>query len=277
MAAYAGQSQQATCCATGGHTFEIYEYTRGGVCVVEDIQPQPAPQPRPATDKPVSLPVMMNRLATLVASCTRCALAHTREKTVFARGNPEAPICIVGEAPGAEENRTGEPFVGRAGQMLDEMLREMGLDPQNDVYICNILKCQPPDNRRPTAGEIASCSLHLQEQLATWAGRSSKRVIVALGNTAARTLLGAPQGTGITELRGQWKLYRGRIMVMPTYHPSYLMKPFKTQAQSKAEARSDLQKVLDYIGLSRTQREERWRPRLYKIDGGKATKPEKTT
>jgi DNA polymerase len=158
---------------------------------------------------------------------------------------------------------------------------EVGLSPQKDVYICNILKCQPPSNRRPSASEIASCSTHLQDQLALWAGDTitshkqqlarHARVLVALGNTAATALTGSP--LGITALRGQWKLYRGRIMVMPTYHPSYLLRPFKTQARAKEEARNDLLEVLKYIGLSPAERIDK-RPRLYAIDGGKTEKTE---
>ena len=227
--------------------------------------------------EPLRLPVLMRRLEKRVEGCTRCALATTRQHTVFARGNPEASVCFVGEAPGADEDAQGRPFVGRAGRLLDTMIEQMGLSPEKDVYICNIIKCRPPDNRRPTPGEIDACSSHLHEQLSLWtrsaeqaASQSvvstpSKRIIVAMGKTAIATLLDTK--TAVTKLRGQWKLYRGRVMLMPTYHPSFLLRPFKTQAQSKMEAASDLLLVAKELGLEPRTRTTR-RPKLYAISGG---------
>ena len=178
-----------------------------------------------------------------VSSCTKCELGKTRTTTVFARGNPQAKLCFVGEAPGAEEDARGLPFVGPAGQLLDKMIAAMGLDPEKDVYVCNIVKCRPPGNRKPTPEEMATCIPYLHEQLAI----VEPRAMVALGNTAVQGLLGTT--TGITRLRGSWKLYKGRIPVMPTYHPSYLLRPSTQLLQAKREAWEDLQEVMRELGL----------------------------
>lgn len=187
-------------------------------------------------------------LAEEVRTCTKCGLAPTRTNTVFSRGNPDAAICFIGEAPGADEDEQGLPFVGRAGQLLDKMIGAMGLNPETDVYVCNIIKCRPPENRRPTPEETETCIPYLHEQLAT----ISPKVIVALGNTAVASLLGTK--LGITKLRGQWKLYRGKIPVMPTYHPSYLIRPSAQQAEAKKQAWEDLQAVLKELNLPIPQR-----------------------
>jgi DNA polymerase len=182
-------------------------------------------------------------LAAEVASCTKCELSESRTNTVFFRGNPEAALCFVGEAPGADEDVQGKPFVGRAGQLLDKMIGAMGLDPEKDVYICNIIKCRPPDNRKPTPIETETCIPYLHEQLAL----VRPKVIVALGNTAASALLDAK--LGISKLRGQWKLYKGSTLVMPTYHPSYLLRPSPQQIEAKKQAWEDLQAVMKELKL----------------------------
>jgi DNA polymerase len=182
-------------------------------------------------------------LAREVAGCIRCGLATDRRQTVFARGSAEARLCFVGEAPGAEEDEQGLPFVGRAGQLLDRMIGAMGLSPEDDVYVCNIVKCRPPGNRRPEPEEIATCIPYLHEQLSV----VQPRVIVALGNTAVGALLDTK--IGITKLRGQWKLYRGQTLVMPTYHPSYLLRPSPQQTEAKRQTWQDLQLVMKELGL----------------------------
>lgn len=205
-----------------------------------------APAPKAKKEAPkeqvpalVRLPVMQEE----VASCTRCELSATRNKTVFARGNPNAKLVIVGEAPGADEDAQGLPFVGKAGQLLDKMISSMGLDPEKDVYVCNVIKCRPPGNRKPTPDEIAACLPYLQEQLSL----TAPQVILAMGNTAVATLL---QTTlGITKVRGQWKLYRGTTLLMPTYHPSYLLREGPAQKEAKKQAWSDLQAVMKELGL----------------------------
>ncbi|MDP9003152.1 MAG: uracil-DNA glycosylase [Myxococcota bacterium] len=193
----------------------------------------------PSADRHVRLPA----LAREVSSCTKCALAVARTQTVFARGNPDAQLCFIGEAPGADEDAQGLPFVGRAGQLLDRMIVAMGLSPHDHAYVCNIIKCRPPGNRRPEPEEIATCIPYLHEQLAL----IHPRVIVALGNTAVAALLETK--LGITKVRGQWKLYRGQTLVMPTYHPSYLLRPGPQQTEAKRQAWEDLQLVMKELGL----------------------------
>ena len=214
----------------------------------QGIAPPSAPAaPPPAASAVKPMPDRTDRLPELareVATCTRCALHSTRTQTVFSRGNPEAALCFVGEAPGADEDEQGLPFVGRAGQLLDRMIGAMGLEPGRDVYVCNILKCRPPGNRRPEPEETATCIPYLHEQLAL----VRPRVIVALGNTAVAALLDTK--LGITKLRGVWKLYRGRTLVMPTYHPSYLLRPSGQQAEAKRQAWEDLQLVMKELGLA---------------------------
>ncbi|MCL2450373.1 MAG: uracil-DNA glycosylase [Polyangiaceae bacterium] len=202
------------------------------------VTPAATPPVDTASKRVVTLP----KLAGEVAVCTRCALSASRTQTVFARGNPEAKLCFVGEAPGADEDAQGLPFVGRAGQLLDRMIGAMGLSPERDVYVCNIIKCRPPDNRRPEPDEMAACMPYLHEQLAI----INPRVIVALGGTAVAGLLNTK--LGITKLRGQWKLYRGTL-VMPTYHPSYLLRPSPQQIEAKRQAWHDLQLVMKELGL----------------------------
>jgi uracil-DNA glycosylase len=211
--------------------------------------PTPTPAPTPtATPAPAPTPAVAPRsldvLEKEVAACTRCELAKTRKKTVFARGNPAAKLCFIGEAPGADEDEQGFPFVGRAGQLLDRMITAMGLSPEKDVYVCNIIKCRPPGNRKPTPEESATCIPYLHEQLANVA----PKVIVAMGNTAVGALLGT--SVGITKLRGEYKLYKGKTLVMPTYHQSFLLRPGPEQQQAKREAWEDLQKVMKELGLA---------------------------
>jgi DNA polymerase len=182
-----------------------------------------------------------------IGDCTRCKLSAARNKIVFGDGDANARLMFVGEGPGADEDAQGLPFVGRAGQLLDRMIAAMGLDPARDVYVCNILKCRPPGNRRPEPEEMAACFPYLNEQLAL----VRPRVIVALGNTAVAALLDTKMG--ITKLRGQWKLYRGTL-VMPTYHPSYLLRPSPQQTEAKRQAWEDLQLVMKELGLSLPRR-----------------------
>jgi len=178
-------------------------------------------------------------LAAEVRACTRCGLCQKRKQAVFARGTGSSGICFVGEGPGADEDAQGLPFVGKAGQLLDRMIEAMGLG-RDEVYVCNVVKCRPPDNRKPEPDEMAACLPYLNEQLELIA----PRVIIALGATAVQGLLGT--GEGIMRMRGKWKSYRGRIDVMPTFHPAYLL---RTPA-AKREVWEDLQEVLRRLGRS---------------------------
>ncbi|MFN3414351.1 MAG: uracil-DNA glycosylase, partial [Thermoanaerobaculum sp.] len=155
-------------------------------------------------------------LAKAVATCQRCRLAKGRTQVVFGVGNPKARVVFVGEAPGAEEDRQGEPFVGRAGQLLNSMLRACGLS-RSEVYIANIVKCRPPGNRDPQDDEAAACLPFLKRQLAL----IKPEIIVLLGRIAARHLLGitAP----ISSYRGTWRHWEG-VEVLPTFHPAYLLR-----------------------------------------------------
>lgn len=178
----------------------------------------------------------LEEIAAEARACTRCALHEGRHHSVFARGTGASGLVFVGEGPGEEEDRQGLPFVGPAGQLLDRMIGAMQLG-RDDVYVCNIVKCRPPKNRKPDPEEMARCMPYLAEQLELLA----PRVIVALGATAVQGLLGTTEG--ITRLRGNWKMYRGKVPVMPTFHPAYLLRT----PQAKREVWKDLQEVLRHL------------------------------
>jgi uracil-DNA glycosylase len=172
-----------------------------------------------------------------VVRCTQCSLAKTRKNVVFGDGNLSARIVFVGEAPGADEDEQGLPFVGRAGQLLTKIINAMGLE-RKDVYICNILKCRPPGNRNPLPEEISLCEPFLKRQLQI----ISPEIICALGSFAAKTLLKTE--TPITVLRGRFHLYEG-IKLMPTYHPAYLLR----NPPAKKQVWEDMQLIMKEIGL----------------------------
>jgi DNA polymerase len=200
-----------------------------------------APSPdRPATSLPEGAPGL-HGAAGLVAvrdelgDCQRCKLAPTRKQIVFGTGNPDADLVFVGEAPGADEDRQGEPFVGAAGQLLTRMIEAMGFSRQ-DVYICNVIKCRPPQNRNPEPDEVAACEPFLRKQLAAL----RPRMIVTLGKFAAHCLLHLD--TPITRLRGTFHTYQG-VQLMPTYHPAFLLR----EPGRKREAWADLQQVITVL------------------------------
>ncbi|KYF60385.1 DNA polymerase, partial [Sorangium cellulosum] len=185
----------------------------------------------------------LSLIAEEVRTCQKCPLHEGRTHTVFSRGNPLSEVVFVGEGPGAEEDLQGAPFVGPAGQLLDKMIAAMGYH-RDDVYICNIVKCRPPKNRKPEPAEMAACSPYLASQLAL----IKPKVIVALGATAVQGLIGTTEG--ITKLRGTWKLYKGSIPIMPTFHPAYLLR----QPNAKREVWSDLKEVMRHLGKSAPDR-----------------------
>jgi DNA polymerase len=175
-----------------------------------------------------------------VSGCTRCALHEGRTQTVFGVGNPEARLMIIGEAPGAEEDRRGEPFVGRAGKLLDEMLRSLGLG-REDVFIANILKCRPPGNRDPRPEESAECRPYLRRQIALVA----PRVILAVGRVAAQDLLESDEPIG--RLRTRVHRYpEADIPVVVSYHPAYLLR----SPGQKRKAWQDLCRARDLLAGS---------------------------
>jgi uracil-DNA glycosylase len=172
-----------------------------------------------------------------IGDCTRCKLHKARNKIVFADGNPKAKLVFVGEGPGRDEDMQGLPFVGRAGKLLTQMIEAMGLQ-RKDVYICNVVKCRPPENRLPEPDEIKTCSPFLLRQL----DAVDPQVIVALGACAAQTLLQTTRG--ISHFRGQWQEFGGRKL-MATYHPAYLLR----NPPAKADVWKDLQMVMVELGL----------------------------
>lgn len=195
----------------------------------------------PAIDEPQTTdvvdPVDLVSLERNVAACTRCALHSTRTQTVFGVGDPNADLLIIGEAPGAEEDRRGEPFVGRAGQLLNAMLNAIGI-PRERAYIANILKCRPPDNRDPKPEEVALCSDYLAHQVAL----ISPRAILAVGRIAAQNLLN--ESTPVGKMRGRRYTYgAGQIPVIVTYHPAYLLR----SPQEKRKSWQDLLQVKTLI------------------------------
>ena len=166
-----------------------------------------------------------------VSKCTKCALHETRTKAVFGAGNADADLMFVGEAPGAEEDRQGLPFVGRAGQLLNQLLEEIGLS-REDVFICNVLKSRPPDNRDPLPGEIAACEPYLWEQVRL----IEPRVVCTLGNFATKLLTGSP--TGITRVRGvpQTQALGVRtVTLLPLFHPAAALRTPAVKEQLRAD------------------------------------------
>jgi uracil-DNA glycosylase len=191
--------------------------------------------------------VRLHQIRESVASCTACVLHETRKLTVFDSGSHAAKLMIVGEGPGADEDRKGEPFVGDAGRVLNEMLASIRLT-RADVYVANVVKCRPPENRKPKPDEVKACRGYLEEQIEL----VRPKVILALGATAVSTLLRTK--TGITQLRGKWQEYKGtsvsagylRVDVMPTFHPAYLLRV----PEGKHEVWQDMKAVAEKLGHS---------------------------
>jgi DNA polymerase len=216
--------------------------------------PAPVTAPRPASGfvPPVAAASLfeeriandsLERIRTDIGpNCVRCKLHKARTQIVFGVGNPKAQLVFVGEGPGRDEDIQGEPFVGRAGKLLTQMIEAMGLR-RPDVYICNVVKCRPPENRLPENDEITTCSPFLLRQL----GVIQPTVICCLGACSAQTLLQTNQG--ISRFRGEWFDYRGSKLIA-TYHPAYLLR----NPAAKGEVWKDLQKVMAVLGLAPKKR-----------------------
>jgi uracil-DNA glycosylase family 4 len=193
-------------------------------------------------------PLPLDEFAKLASVCTRCDLAKTRTHAVFADGNPQASIMLIGEGPGQQEDESGIPFVGKAGQLLTQILASVGITRPNDIYICNTVKCRPPQNRKPEPTEMAACFPYLEGQI-HWV---KPKIILLAGATAVQDILKTK--VGITKLRGQWfdTPFAG-AKAMPIFHPSYLLRN-----QSKAEGSPkwlmwqdirEVRRMLDELGI----------------------------
>ncbi len=179
-----------------------------------------------------------DELARVALACTRCRLARTRTQVVFGVGNPDADLMFIGEAPGRDEDIKGEPFVGRAGQLLTDIITAMKLT-RDDVYIANVIKCRPPENRNPEADELDACRPYIRRQIEL----IKPRVIVTLGKFAFQSLTG--KALAISATRGQWLDYQG-IRVMPTYHPAYLLRT----PGAKKDVWQDMKRVMAELGIA---------------------------
>jgi uracil-DNA glycosylase len=211
--------------------------------VTATLKSTPAVIPAPALPPLAPDNDTLFQILTDIGDCHRCRLSEGRNKIVFGVGDGQAPLVFVGEGPGADEDEQGVPFVGRAGQLLTQMIegtaKKEGIPLlRADVYICNVVKCRPPGNRAPEADEMEICGQFLYRQLSA----IRPKAICALGGTAARAVTGHKEG--VTKMRGRWFQWRD-IPVMVTYHPSYLLRAYNQEA--KKEAWEDLKKVLHFV------------------------------
>jgi len=202
----------------------LYQLKQLGFRYVPLVEKRPSAEP--------SLPHDLKALEQIVLQCQLCGLSKTRTKTVFGEGNPYTEIMFVGEGPGAQEDATGRPFVGRAGELLTKMIENVLEIPRESVYIANIIKCRPPNNRVPTPEEAYTCIPYLKKQIEL----IQPRIIVALGATAYHYLTG--DKTGITKVRGEL-IDMGSYQLIPTYHPSYVLR----NPSAKKEVYQDLIKI----------------------------------
>ncbi|HVY94469.1 MAG TPA: uracil-DNA glycosylase [Bryobacteraceae bacterium] len=227
---------------------ELYKREAAPVAAPVTTAPVTAPELKTAAPE-VVLPSLapagdsLVQISEDIGECKRCRLHQGRTKIVFGSGNPEAQLVFVGEGPGADEDAQGLPFVGRAGQLLTQMIegtaKKEGIPlKRDDVYICNVVKCRPPDNRTPEADEMEICGQFLFRQLQV----IHPKAICALGSTAAKALLGGKDG--VTKLRGKWHKWHD-IPLIVTYHPSYLLRAYNVEA--KREAWEDLKKALHFV------------------------------
>ena len=190
----------------------------------------------PLQEKSIDLPNSLDALKQICTNCHLCELSKSRQRVVFGKGNPNSNIVFIGEAPGATEDSLGEPFVGRAGELLTKMIERVLERPRSSVYISNIVKCRPPNNRTPTPKEALSCRPYILQELEIL----QPKLIVALGATAFRYLTN--DNTPISKARGHFFAYNGS-KVLPTYHPSYLLR----NPSAKREAYNDMLKIKKYL------------------------------
>jgi uracil-DNA glycosylase len=227
-------------------------YRREAAAGAASADPPAEPVAQKAPSPPSALPVVLSlspdhdnlaKISEDIGDCKRCRLHEGRNRIVFGSGNEQAKLVFVGEGPGADEDEQGMPFVGRAGQLLTQMIdgtaKKEGIPVRReDVYICNVVKCRPPENRTPQPDEMEICGQFLFRQIQA----IRPKAICALGSTAVKALLGTKEG--VMKLRGKWQQWRD-IPLMVTYHPSYLLRPYNQDA--KKEAWEDLKKVLHYV------------------------------
>ncbi len=211
---------------------EIAQPQGDGKAVEAAAEARGGPSGGAATPEGIDRCTTLEELRDFLGDCRRCGLAARRNRIVFGEGAPDADVMFVGEGPGAEEDRTGRPFVGQAGKLLDAMIAAMGLERQ-EVYIANVVKCRPPGNRDPRPEEAAACAPFLDRQI----DLVQPKVLVALGKPAANRLTGTSKAIGA--LRGKWLSYRG-VPLVPTYHPAYLLR----SPGMKSKAWDDLKLIL---------------------------------
>jgi uracil-DNA glycosylase len=180
---------------------------------------------------------LLAELEAIATVCVKCNLAKTRTQVVYGVGNPNADLMFIGEAPGRDEDEQGKPFVGRAGQLLTDIIKAMKLT-RDDVYIANVIKCRPPENRNPEPDELDSCRPYIRQQVEI----IQPKVIVALGRFALQSL--TEKAYGIMSVRGQWLEYLG-VKLMPTYHPAYLLR----NPSAKKDVWTDMKKVMAELGM----------------------------
>ena len=213
-----------------------FGYTHLDVSAQQSAGPRTAPTEGPDTDSIIAA-ASLAELGAIAAPCVRCRLAKTRTQVVFGVGNPDADLMFIGEAPGRDEDQQGEPFVGRAGQLLTDIIKAMKMT-REQVYIANVIKCRPPENRNPEPDELDACRPYIRQQVEM----IKPKVIVTLGKFGLNSLL--EQAYPISAVRGSWLDYRG-VKVMPTYHPAYLLRT----PSAKKDVWNDMKKVMAELGV----------------------------
>jgi uracil-DNA glycosylase len=204
---------------------------------VPEVSPTGRLKPAPTSSEIINA-ASLEALAVIAAPCLRCRLAKTRTQVVYGTGNPNADLMFIGEAPGRDEDLKGEPFVGRAGQLLTDIIKAMKMT-RDDVYIANVIKCRPPENRNPEPDELDACRPYIRKQVEF----IKPKVIVTLGKFGLQSL--TEKAYSISSVRGTWLDYEG-VKVMPTYHPAYLLRT----PSAKKDVWNDMKKVMAELGIA---------------------------